>query len=61
MSDNLIINTSELPDMVLANQEPKSCLIIGGGGLRVDLLSPRPNLWFRLWQYLFLGFRWEKL
>jgi len=29
--------------------------------LQIDCIGEMPNWWWRMWQYLLLGFRWEKL
>lgn len=39
---------------------PKSALNMGGG-LWWQFEEPRPNIWFRFWQFLFLGFVWKKV
>lgn len=31
------------------------------GDLAFQLPKPRPNWWWRLWQYLFFGFKWKDL
>lgn len=30
-------------------------------GLCIDLEQSRPTWWWRMWQYLFLGFKWVKI
>ena len=32
-----------------------------GTFLAFHLTCERPNWWWRMWQYLILGFRWEKV
>jgi hypothetical protein len=36
-------------------------LLDGAYGLVFDLRRPMPNRWWRLWQRVFFGFRWEKV
>lgn len=40
----------------------RSRLIIGGEiGVVFQLPIKRPNWWWRLWQWLFCGFKWENI
>ena len=39
--------------------KPESTLIISDS-LDISLFKPTPNYWWRFWQYLFFGFKWEK-
>lgn len=40
--------------------EVKSLLQIKGA-LDINSYAPRPNIWWRFWQFVFFGFRWEKV
>ena len=49
--------------IVLSAPPIRSRLIIGSlpCALVFELHTKRPNWWFRLWQRLILGFRWERV
>lgn len=62
---NLIIggcepNTIAIDSDMLINPGWKSELTMQGD-LAFQLPKPRPNRWWRLWQYVFFGFKWKDL
>lgn len=48
--------------MELVNPKPKSRMIIVDENiLAIETLKDRPNCFWRFWQWLLLGIKWEKI
>ncbi|MCK5017135.1 MAG: hypothetical protein KAS32_08680 [Candidatus Peribacteraceae bacterium] len=48
-------------DLKMTMSEAQSRVDIANGLLVIDSCRPMPNWFWRMWQYLLLGFRWEKI
>lgn len=38
---------------------PKSTLLINGNSIRFNFTDKKPCAWWRFWQWLLLGWKWE--
>ena len=54
------ISASCMSTTFAALPESKSRLHLSKG-FCFEIFSPRPNLWWRLWHWVFFGIKWEKL
>jgi len=59
---------AELKDIIAHNvltagslPKIRSKVDIGGGGMSYSLYRPRPNAWWRMWQWLLLGWKWREV
>lgn len=50
-----------LPDSLHLDYPPKSEVSIFNGGYKITFMNERPNWWWRMWQYLLLGWKWTDL
>ena len=57
-------NLTILADASMAIENPtyRSLIYINNDkSTTFSFLTPRPNLWWRLWHWVFFGIKWEKL
>lgn len=59
MVPNLVMNMGDVGGSVLAFPSTKSVLYVNTE-LQFHFTYPRPNWWWRMWQWILLGWKWEK-